>query len=312
MALWDRLLDASVFWSFDRSGFLRHSRAFDPGALEVDLRGKHCLITGANSGIGLETASALAARGASVWMLCRSEARGRAAEAALRSQHPGADLRLELLDVGRRSSIEAFVARAPLPGAIHALIHNAGVLPDVRRLTEDGVEETWATNVFGPHMLTTRLLGRLSGGRVLTVYSGGMYLKRLALREIDDHERRFDGVDAYANTKRAEAILNRLWPAHAQSVQFHAMHPGWADTPAVQTSLPRFHRLMKGRLRTAAEGADTLVWLAALPEIPGPNGTLWFDRQPAPEHLSARTQETPEEGFELWRRCQEFSRMERR
>ena len=75
------LLDASIYFSFDASGFRRHARGFDPSDIDVDMGGKRCLVTGANSGIGLATAQALARRGAEVWILCRNPERGRAAEA---------------------------------------------------------------------------------------------------------------------------------------------------------------------------------------------------------------------------------------
>ena len=70
---------------------------------------------------------------------------------------------------------------------------------------------------------------------------------------------------AYANAKRAQVVLNELWSKHraASGVVFHAMHPGWADTPGVRESLPRFRALMGPLLRTPSQGADTMVWLAA-------------------------------------------------
>jgi dehydrogenase/reductase SDR family protein 12 len=74
-----RLLDASILLSFDRTGYRRHAAGFDPADLQANLEGRVCLVTGANSGIGFETALALAARGASVWMLCRNRERGLAA-----------------------------------------------------------------------------------------------------------------------------------------------------------------------------------------------------------------------------------------
>ena len=76
---YQRLLDASILFSFDQSGYHRHSARFDAGDLDADLTGRICLVTGANSGIGLQTSLALAERGATVWMLCRDPQRGRQA-----------------------------------------------------------------------------------------------------------------------------------------------------------------------------------------------------------------------------------------
>lgn len=313
MGLFDAILDASVLWSFDQSGFLRHAARFDRRVDALSLTGKTILVTGANSGLGLATSEALAARGAEVWLLCRSEERGRAAVQAIQAKHHHAKLRLELLDVSSRASVEAFAARLPLT-EIDVLIHNAGVLPDARVLTEDGLESCLATNVAGPYLLTALLLPRLErrpGARVLTVSSGGMYLRRLDLSALLATQGAYDGVDTYANTKRAELILNAAWARRhpGGNPSFHAMHPGWADTPAVRSSLPRFYRWMKGRLRTPEQGADTLVWLASVPQIPGPSGSFWFDRALAEEHVLSRTKETEEEANQLWRWCLEFSRL---
>jgi hypothetical protein len=77
------------------------------------------------------------------------------------------------------------------------------------------------------------------------------------------------------------------------------MHPGWADTPAVRTSLPRFRAATKGILRTPEEGADTVIWLAAAPSLAGRNGFFWFDREPVSTHYLPWTKETPEERVAL-------------
>jgi dehydrogenase/reductase SDR family protein 12 len=94
---------------------------------------------------------------------------------------------------------------------------------------------------------------------------------------------RFDGVAAYARCKRAQVVL-------ARRLGHHAMHPGWADSPGVASSLPRFHRLTRSVLRTPDEGADTIVWLAATrPSTPA----FWFDRAVAPEHVLPWTRGAP-------------------
>ena len=88
-----------------------------------------------------------------------------------------------------------------------------------------------------------------------------MYTQRLDLSDVGWKRRPFDGVVAYAQTKRAEVILTELWAERlaAAGVDVHSMHPGWADTPGVQSSLPRFWRFTRNRLRTSREGADTIA-----------------------------------------------------
>lgn len=294
MSAWDRLLDASILFSFDRSGFRRHARRFDPAALDVDLSGRTCLVTGANSGIGRACARALAERGAEVWLLCRSEARGREAEEALRKQTGNARVRFAALDLADLASVRAFCASLSGP-RVDALIHNAGLLPAERIETRDGLELCFATHVAGPLALTRGLEGALGAarGRVVFVTSGGMYTRRLALGDPQWRARRYDGVTAYAETKRMQVVLTemlarRLRPA---GVRVNAMHPGWADTPGVRSSLPGFFRWMSGRLRTAEEGADTAVWLAASEAAGHLTGKLCFDREVVATHLLPWTRE---------------------
>ncbi len=292
MSLKDRLLDASLVFSFDHSGFVRHSRGFRAGDLDVDLGGRVCLVTGANSGIGLETARALSARGAQVWLLCRDPGRGERARAAIAAA--GGDARLEILDVSDFSSIRAFARRAP--GRVDVLVHNTGVLPDRRAVTADGLELTLATNLAGPALLTHLLAPRMTGpdARLVWVSSGGMYPRRLQVSRLNRLEGDFDGVAAYADSKRAQVVLSELLDARLEGIASHCMHPGWADTPAVRSSIPRFHRVTERILRSPAEGADTVIWLAAA-RPPPPGGRFWFDRAPRRTHLTPATREPQSE-----------------
>jgi len=290
------LLDASIVCSFDRSGYARHARAFAPGDLDVDLAGRVCLVTGANSGIGLETCQALASRGASVWMLCRDPARGRRALARVRAAAASRDVHLALLDVSDLGAVRRF-AREFGPPRVDVLVHNAGVLPDRRLASAEGHELTLATHVLGPWALTEALLPRLraaSDARIVFVSSGGMYTQRLSLDDCEWQRRPYDGVKAYAQTKRMQVVLAELLAAELPAARctVSSMHPGWADTPAVRTSLPRFWKVMQGRLRTPAEGADTVVWLAASPAARGRSGRFWFDRRPRSTHLLPWTRES--------------------
>jgi dehydrogenase/reductase SDR family member 12 len=278
----ERLLDASIVFSFDRGGFLRHAKHFAP-LPRVD--GQTALITGANSGLGFAAARALATLGAKVVLLCRDARRGEAARAEL-SVH--GDVELRQLDVSSLASVRRFTQAWQRP--IDLLVNNAGVLPDTLTRTAEGHEVTFATNVLGPHLLTKGLLPHLkTGARVISVSSGGMYPVRLSFRVLQGEVSPFDGVNAYAQTKRAEVILNELLAARDPTHVYAAMHPGWAETPSVRSSLPRFHALMKGRLRTVDQGADTIVFLAATPSLP--TGKFWFDRREALTHLMARTHE---------------------
>ena len=308
------VVDPTIVFSFDRTGFWIHSATFDSADLDVNLRGRVCLVTGANSGIGFEAAKALAERGADVWLLCRDPERGRAAVDAIRREVPLARLYCETLDVSSLASMRSFCERFPAE-RVDVLIHNAGVLPQERRETPEGIELTWATNVVGPFLLTHLLLPKLrasEAARVITVSSGGMYSTRLTVDDVESRTGTFSGVKAYALTKRAQVVLNELWAEHnpESGITFAAMHPGWVDTPGLRSSLSGFYRLMRKRLRTPAQGADTIVWLAVCPRITGQSGRFWFDRRPRRTHFLPGTRETQNDLRRLWARCREQSKLE--
>ncbi|MCA9771262.1 MAG: SDR family NAD(P)-dependent oxidoreductase [Myxococcales bacterium] len=299
-----RVLDPTIALSFDRTGFRAHGLGFRPEDLAQDMTGKICLVTGANAGIGFETSKELARRGAEVHLLCRNEERGVGALEAIRKEIDGARAHLEIVDVASLASIRAFAGRFE-PRRVDVLVHNAGVLPDARTESHEGLELTVATHCVGPHLLTKLLRPKLEaapGARVLWMSSGGMYARRLDLHDFQWKRRAYDGVTAYAQTKRAQVILSEMWAHHLRHSRIvsHAMHPGWADTGSVRASLPRFWKLTRRILRTPAEGADTAVWLAVCPRVQDTSGLFWFDRAPRPTHLVPWTRESKRDRTRLW------------
>ena len=99
---------------------------------------------------------------------------------------------------------------------------------------------------------------------------------------------------AYARAKRGLMILTEEWAERWSNsgIVVKAIHPGWADTPGVETALPAFYRATRQVLRTPEEGADTAVWLAASTEAAGVSGRFWLDREQHPSHLSNSKRET--------------------
>ncbi len=307
------IADPLIVPSFDRGGFRLHALAFDPDDLEVDLTGRRCLVTGANSGIGYETALALADLGAEVLLLCRSPERGAEAAERIATATGNAKVRCETVDLSDLASIRDFATRLD-DAPVDVLVHNAGVLPEERAETKDGLELCFATHVAGPHLLTRLLRGRLEAStdaRVVWVSSGGMYTRRLQVEDPGwrDREDGYNGVLAYAETKRAQVVLAEMWARELEGTKVcvNAMHPGWADTPAVRSSLPRFHRVTSAILRSPAEGADTVVWLAAAGAASGLAGRFVFDREPRRTHLLPGTRESEEERDTLWQLCEEIA-----
>jgi NAD(P)-dependent dehydrogenase (short-subunit alcohol dehydrogenase family) len=302
------LIDPTGVLSFSRPGFALHALSFDPRDLDVDLASRRCLITGANQGIGYEAALGLADLGAEVVLLCRNLERGEEAAARIRDQTGNARVEVERLDVSELGNIRAVAAKLT-QRPVDILIHNAGLLPDKRALTADGLELTMATHVVGPHLLTTLLQPAFSkDARVIWVSSGGMYSKKLSLDDWNWETRSYDGVDAYAQTKRMQVVLSELWAEHVKrKVSVNCMHPGWADTSGVRTSIPRFYEVTKAILRSPAEGADTILWLAASAAAQRWTGRFFLDRKPRSTHYVPFTTEADADRRALWNLCERLA-----
>jgi NAD(P)-dependent dehydrogenase (short-subunit alcohol dehydrogenase family) len=293
--LLDRALEASVVGSFSRIGYRarRRTQGFEPLARHR-LDGRTVAISGATSGLGDWSARRLAALGAHVVLLVRDTGRGEALAGEIRRRH-GARVDVVEADVSDQASVRrAAAAVAELAPRLHALIHNAGSLLPAFSRSADGVETTVATHVIGPYLLTRLLLPQLEAApsaRVIVVTSGGMYIQPLDVEHLQMTPGTYRGAVAYARAKRAQvSLVSHLAPRlERRGVSLVAVHPGWARTPGMVTALPTFHRLTGPILRSVAEGADTMVWLAAADPALLHRGSLWLDRHPRPLHRLRRT-----------------------
>ena len=200
------------------------------------------------------------------------------------------DVHLVVGDLSDLASLGA--AAADVAGRVDALdvlVHNAGALQAERTLSRDGIELTFATNVVGPFALTALLTESLRAGapsRIVSVSSGGMYAQSLDVDDLQTERHPYKGAAVYARTKRAQIVLTEEWTRRlgGLGITAHAMHPGWVDTPGIEASLPRFHKLLGPVLRTPEEGADTIVWLGAAEEPLRKPGRFWHDRRERPTH----------------------------
>jgi len=280
---------------YTRLGFEAASQNFDADALDVDLAGKTYVVTGANSGIGFCTAKALAARGGKVYMCCRSVERGEAARAAITADSsPCGPVEVVKMDMGSSADIAAFCQQfSGIP--LHGLILNAGCMMHTREVNERGIEANFAVNVLGPYQLTLGLLPALDLAvqskcvpRVLFVSSGGMLTEKLDPSDLMLAKwSSFDGTRAYSLNKRAQVLLAERWSADNNGIFFASMHPGWSDTDAVKNAMPEFYEQQKETLRTADQGADTVIWLAASDgvDLKRHGGEFFEDRLVVSKHL---------------------------
>ena len=312
-SLIDTVLDRTVAPGYTRIGYAARRRAWDDADLDVSMEGRTVLVTGATTGLGLAAAEGFATLGASVRIVARDAGRGERARGEIAMRAGSDDVGLELCDLSSLASVREFAARfREQEPHLHVLVNNAGVLLGERRESVDGNEMTFATNVLGPFLLTNLLTPMLvddAPSRIVNVSSGGMYSQRIDVDDLQSERTEYDGPRVYARTKRAQVILTEMWAERLRGtgVVVHAMHPGWADTPGVETSLPRFHRVTKPFLRSPAEGADTIVWLGAAEEPARSSGGFWHDRRRRPTHRVPWTRESERDRELLWQRCEELS-----
>jgi dehydrogenase/reductase SDR family member 12 len=311
----DAVMDATVVPGFTRIGYAIRSRSKSWKPISsYDLTGKTAIISGVTSGLGAAAARQLRSIGADLIVIGRDGARTEQAAATLRSGTGTGSVRTVIADMGELEQVRiASDTIAAFDCSIDVLIHNAGALLADRTLTSEGREVTIATHVLGPFLMTSLLLSALerSSGRVITIASGGMYaapLPDLAKQQtLEMSVAKYNGTRQYAIAKRAQVTLNEIWASKQPGVHFQAMHPGWADTPGVKTSLPTFGKIVKPILRSADEGADTIVWLAADEQATATNGGFWCDRAERPIHRlpSTRKSDTSEARAELWAWCRQ-------
>jgi protochlorophyllide reductase len=242
-----------------------------------DQSGRTALITGANSGLGLETARALAQRGARVVVACRSLAKAEATCQDLAGDGGGELIPLELNLADLASVRHGAAEIAARWSAIDLLINNAGVMAPPRQLSAQGFELQFAVNHLGHFALTQQLLPVLRpGARVVHVSSGASYFGRIAFDDLQG-EQRYDAWAAYAQSKLANVMtaleLQRRLDAQGAEVRSIAAHPGLARTNLQPTSVAArgsrvealAYRLMDPLFQSAAMGALPQLFAATAP-----------------------------------------------
>ena len=290
----DAALELTVVGSFSEMGPAIRSRLFGwtpppPGALA----GRTVLVTGPTSGLGRAATDAMADLGARIVLVGRARAKLEALRDELTARHGADRFPIVVADLESLASVRAAVAQVlATETRLDVLVDNAGAINPERRLGPDGIEATLALMVVGPFVLTAGLLPllRSSRGRLID--------------DLGSTAGEWSGARAYSRAKRAQTAIVREWARRldGSGVTFDAMHPGWADTPGLAESLPGFHRFLGPLLRSPADGADTIVWLAAHPDSAGATGQLLLDRRPRPFDRAPMTRLSKADRVRLWDR----------
>jgi NAD(P)-dependent dehydrogenase (short-subunit alcohol dehydrogenase family) len=282
--------------------------------MTASMQGKTVLITGANSGIGKETAVALARAGATVVFTSRDPQKGEQAAADIR-QRSGADVALMPLDLASFPSIralaEGFLQRYD---QLHALINNAGLILTERTETEQGFETTFGVNHLGHFLLTQLLLDRIKASapaRIINVASRAHRFARSGL-DFDDLQltKSYGGMQAYGRSKLANIYFTRELARRLEGsgVTVNALHPGAVATGFARDGDvgPPFSWLIvlaKPFLRSPAKGAETSIHLASAPELDGVTGKYFADSK---ETQPTSVAQDDEAASRLWAASEEL------
>lgn len=275
--------------SFTRIGYAARLLPFRP--TPGDFSGQRWLITGATGGIGRAAALLAARKGAQVFAV------GRNLNALESLVAEGAGLEGTIIpvvcDLSSVAAIEKIARNWKTSNEINVLVNCVGILNRAYSATHEGFETTYVTNLLGHFHLTETLaeVGCLAkGATIINVTSGGLFNAPLNLPMIDQSEKGFNGFTAYASHKRAQVALTDHWRAAFRNLGGHiyVVHPGWADTAGVRSSLPTFRKILKPILRNANQAADTIIWLAATrPKTI--EDRVWFDRKQRTTHAYPHT-----------------------
>jgi len=275
-----------------------------------DQRGRIAVVTGANSGIGFDTARALAAKGARVILACRDPEKGHQAERRIRAAAPEADVVFMPLDLASLTSIERFGKDlAVAEPELDILCNNAGVMMPPLGRTAEGFELQFGTNHLGHFALTGRLLDLLRRGenaRIVSVSSMAHYWGRIDFDDLNS-EKRYNATRAYGQSKLANLLfireLARRLQARGEPIVAAAAHPG-----STRTNLQQHSRLLSALIpffsQQPPDGALPTLYAATAPGVHGGDyygpGRLLETMGPPRPARSTFASKDPDSARRLW------------
>ncbi|XP_047466428.1 retinol dehydrogenase 12 isoform X1 [Mugil cephalus] len=282
--------------------FASHIRRYAAGGVcksTVRMDGKTVLITGANTGIGKETALDLAMRGARVIMACRDVEKAEEAAASIRATYPKAQVEVRELDLADTCSIRAFAQKFLREVQhLHVLINNAGVMMCPYTKTIDGFEMHIGVNHLGHFLLTYLLIGilkRSAPARIVVVSSLGHNFGWIRFHDLHSQGSYHSGL-AYCQSKLANVLFTRELARRLKdtNVTVNSVHPGTVNSDLTRhsTLMAIFFTVLSMFLKTPREGAQTSIYCAVAEELHSISGKHFSDCAPAFVAPQGRSEET--------------------
>jgi len=270
------------------------------------MTGKTVVITGANSGLGKEVATYVAAKGAKLYMLCRSADKAEKARQEIMQLTGSSSVQVVLADLSELSQVRrAATEIQQKESKLDCLVCNAGVLLNEQQNSSEGLEQTFASHLLGGTYLLTELLmpqlkaasaGDMGDARVVIVSSGGMYNTAIpsfdvltsytADKSVEKPKNfKYSGNMAYSYAKRGQVVLVEEWSKQHNDVKFVTVHPGWTDTPAVEEAYGDQKKYLEP-MREPWQGAEGVAWLVSVDGKELQSGEFYLDRKVQRKHLS--------------------------
>ena len=276
---------------------------------KTDMAGDTCIVTGANSGIGKATATALAGMGAHVVMVARSRERGEAALGDVRRASGNAKVDLLLADLSSQASIRQLAAEilAAYP-SIDVLVNNAGAMHTSRSVTVDGIETTWATNHLNYVLLTHLLLDRIKASAPARIVNVSSRAHARSTINFDDlqFERGYSIMRCYGQSKLANVLFTYELARRLEGtgVTANCLHPGVVRTGFAKNSSGPLGTFIAGGARVAGmffispeKGAETSSHLASSPAVEGVTGKYFARSKEAQSNAESHDREI---ALRLW------------
>jgi retinol dehydrogenase 14 len=272
------------------------------------MSGKTCIVTGANSGIGKETALGLAQLGAHVVMVCRNREKGQMALEDIRRESGSSEVDLLIADMSSRASVRALAEQIKQKySRLHVLVNNAGGASPSGARSVDGIEMTLAANHLGAALLTLLLLDLLKASapsRIINVSSEAQRRARLDMNDLQFERRKYSGFAAYGQSK---LLMNAFTFELARrlegtGVTANCLHPGVVATNIWSANPPPFIlkliiTLAKPFMLNSKQGAEVPLYLAISPGMAQVSGEYFVKSKPAKPNPLSRD---PKVAGEIW------------
>jgi NAD(P)-dependent dehydrogenase (short-subunit alcohol dehydrogenase family) len=247
------------------------------------MKGKICLVTGANAGIGRATALGLAQMGATVIMVCRSRERGETVQREIRAESGNSQVDLLLADLSAQADIRRLAADINANySALHVLINNAAIIPQQRRETADHLEMQFAVNHLAYFLLTNLLLDKLKASAPARIVNVASQVHASGVIDFDDLQarRHYHASQVYSNTKLANVLFTYELARRLQGsgVTVNCLHPGVVATNLLNDYMGVPHGRRDRGIDTS-KGAQTSLYLATSPELAVVSGRYYVNQE---------------------------------